>query len=355
MSLEDKTEAPTARRRQEARDEGQVAKSVEINAAMVLITGLVILKWTGPNLGIKLQDTVQRALSTFPSRDLTPRDVNFTLVRLLLEIGTALAPLVLGVALAGFVSNVAQVGLKISGKALQVKGTRLNPLSGFASLFSSRAIVEGMKCIAKVSLVGYIIYAFLKSRAADIAAMAGGTFYTTCSGIAGLAYELLLRTSVVLLVIAALDYAYQRYSHEKQLKMTKQEVRDDAKRSDGDPQIKGKIRAKQREVAQRRMMAEVPKADVVVTNPTHFAVALKYDADICPAPIVVAKGKNLIAQNIKAIAEEHHVPIVENVQLARALYASVEISDEIPADLYQAVAEILAYVYRLSKRLTGKV
>lgn len=351
MALEDKTEAPTSRRRQEAREEGQVARSVEVNAALILVSGLLILKWTGPTLGTKLQDAVIRSLSTFPSRDITPGDVSSSLVRLLLEVGVALAPLMFGVALVGFISNVAQVGLKISSKSLQIKGTRLNPLAGLSGLFSSRALVEMAKSIAKITVVGYIIFSFLRSRASDIAALAGGTYLTTCVSIGQLAYQLLLRAAAVLFIIAVLDYAYQRYTHEKRLKMTKQEVRDDAKRTEGDPQIKGKIRQRQREVAQRRMMAEVPKADVVVTNPTHYAVALKYDADRSPAPIVVAKGQNLIAQRIKAIAEDSNVPIVENVQLARALYASVEIGDEIPADLYQAVAEILAYVYRLSKRL----
>ncbi|MCX6345508.1 MAG: flagellar biosynthesis protein FlhB [Armatimonadetes bacterium] len=354
MALEDKTEAPTPRRRTEARDEGQVAKSSEVNAAAVLITGLLVLKMTGSRLGTSLTDTMTRSLSTFPTHDIAISDVSTNLVRLLLVIGSAIAPFILAVMLAGVVANVAQVGLHISPKTFQIKGGRMNPLKGIVGMFSMRALVELVKSTAKILVISFIIYTFLMSKASEIIAMVGGSYKTTCATIGSLTYGLLMRTAFALLVIAALDYAYQRYNNEKQLKMSKQEVKDDSKRTEGDPLIKGKIRQKQREVSQRRMMAEVPKADVVVSNPTHFAVALKYDSDISAAPMVVAKGMDYLAQRIKAIAIENNVPLVENVALARALYATVEIGDEIPADLYQAVAEILAYVYKLSKRFGGR-
>lgn len=353
MGLEDKTEAPTPRKRQEAREEGQVARSVEVNAAAVLVSGLLLLKTTGGRIGERLQATMVNSLSTFPKGDLSISDVCANLARLLLEIGTAIAPLIFGILLVGVVSNVAQVGLHFSTKSLQVKGARLNPLQGIVGMFSTRSLVELGKAILKITIIGFIIFSFLKSKSNEISAMVGGGYMTTCRTIADLTYQLLLRSTLAILVIAALDYMYQRHSNEKQLKMTKQEVKDDAKRTEGDPQIKGKIRARQREAAQRRMMAEVPKADVVVTNPTHFAVALKYDAEVSAAPIVVAKGMDFIAQKIKAVAQENNVPMVENVQLARALYASAEIGDEVPAELYQAVAEILAYVYQLTNKLRG--
>jgi len=171
---------------------------------------------------------------------------------------------------------------------------------------------------------------------------------------AGLIYRLLFKAAMALLIIAAIDYAFQRHQNEKQLRMTKEEVKEDYKRSEGDPLVKSKIRQRQRRMAMNRMMQSIPTADVVVTNPTHFAVALKYDADESSAPVVVAKGKNLIAQRIKEIAAEHKVPMVENVELARALYKSVEIGDEVPAVLYQAVAEILAYVYRLKSKYAAQ-
>lgn len=353
MALEDKTEAATPRRRQEARQEGQVARSVELNSALVLVSALLILRLTGPMLADRLRSVAVSSFTHFPTHDLVVGDVSTRLVRFLLEVGLAVAPLVIGVAAVGFIGSAVQVGLVISGKPLQVKGERLNPLPGIARMFSARAGVELAKSIAKVGIIGYIVYSFIRDRYSDITGLVGGDYRTTCAEIGQLTWELLFRSAMALFVIAALDYLYQKKQLEKQLRMTKQEVKEDMKRSEGDPLIKSRIRQRQREFTQRRMMHEVPKADVVITNPTHFAVALRYDTEQSVAPVVVAKGKNLIAQRIREIAEESNVPIVENVQLARALYASVEIGDEIPAELYQAVAEILAYVYRLSKRLAA--
>jgi len=351
MGLEDKTEAPTPRRRQEARQEGQVARSMDLNSALVLVSSLLFIKLTGPTVAQRLRQTAIHSLTHFPKHDLVIGDVTSYLVRLLLEVGTAVAPMVIGVAVVGFLGSALQVGLVFSGKALQAKGERLNPLAGIARMFSVRAGVELAKSIAKICIVGYIVYAFLRDNCTDITSLAGGDYKTSCSMIGQLTWGLLLRSAIALFVIAALDYMFQRMQLEKQLRMTKQEVKEDFKRTEGDPLIRSRIRQRQREISKQRMMHEVPKADVVVTNPTHFAVALRYDAEHSNAPIVVAKGQRLIAQRIKDIAIENGVPIVENVQLARALYASVEIGYEIPAELYQAVAEILAYVYRLSHKL----
>lgn len=351
MPLEDKTEAPTPRRRKEAREEGQVARSVELSSAVGLLAALLILRFTGPALAARMRGLMIDSLTHFPSHDLTLGDLSKDLVRILLEVGTVLAPLVLGVAIVGFGSSAMQVGLVLSGKALQPKGERLNPVAGIGRMFSARAGVELAKAVAKVITVGYIVYSFLRDKAADITALVGADYRETCDSIASLTWDLLFRATLVMFVIAALDYLYQRFQHEKQLRMTKQELKEDMKRTEGDPLVKSKIRQRQREAAQRRMMHEVPKADVVIMNPTHFAVALKYEPDKSAAPIVVAKGRNLIALKIREIAEENKVPIVENVTLARALYASAEIGDEIPAELYQAVAEILAYVYRLSNKV----
>ena len=353
MALEDKTEAATPRRRQEAREEGQVARSVELNSAFVLLAALLILKMTGPTLAERLRAVAVTSFTEFPKHDLVVGDVSDSLVRILLQVGTAVAPLVLGVAVVGFISSAVQVGLVFSAKALQVKGERLNPITGLARMFSARSVVELAKAIAKVSIVGYIVYAFVRDKYSEIASLAGTDYYASCAKIGQFTWDILLRAAIALFVIAALDYMYQRHQLEKQLKMTKQEVKEDYKRTEGDPIIRSRIRQKQREISQRRMMQEVPKADVVVTNPTHFAVALRYNVDMDAAPTVIAKGKDLIAQRIKQIAGENNVPLVENVQLARALYASVEIGDAIPAELYQAVAEILAYVYRLSKKLSA--
>lgn len=351
MGLEDKTEAPTPRRRHEARQEGQVARSVELGSALTLIAALVLMKASGPALLTHLKAVAIHCLTKFPSQDLTVGDVSSNLVRLLLETGSAIAPLVLGVAVVGFAASALQVGLVFSGKALAFKGERLNPISGVARMFSVRSGVELLKSIAKILVVGYIVFCFLRDRYPEIQSLAGGDYLTSCSIIGGLTWGLLLRSAMALFVIAGLDYMFQRQQIEKQLRMTKQEVKEDYKRTEGDPMVKSRIRQKQREISKQRMMGEVPKADVVITNPTHYAVALRYDAEGGAAPVVLAKGQRLIAQRIKEIATEANVPIVENVQLARALYASVEIGQEIPAELYQAVAEVLAYVYRLSHRL----
>jgi flagellar biosynthetic protein FlhB len=214
--------------------------------------------------------------------------------------------------------------------------------------------VELAKALAKTTLIGWIVYSFLRAEYPTVVGLVGCDPRVIASGMGGLIYRLLFKAGMVLLILAAVDYGFQRHQNEKQLRMTKEEVKEDYKRSEGDPQVKSKIRQRQRKMAMSRMMQSVPTADVVVTNPTHFAVALKYDADASTAPIVVAKGKNLIAQKIKAIAAEHRVPMVENVQLARALYKSVEVGDEVPAVLYQAVAEILAYVYRLKNQYANQ-
>lgn len=350
MPLEDKTEAATPRKRQESRDEGQVARSAELNSALVLVAGLFLIKFMIPNLAGHLKDVFVTSFTSFSTNDITVGQVFHDLVRLLLYIGLTIAPVVLGVMVVGTISNVVQVGFHISGKAMQFKGSRLNPLPGIQRMFSLNSWVELLKSLAKIGIVLAIVYSYLKQRYPELSGLAGSDVKQNCLFIADIAWNVLLRSAIVILLIGAADYIYQKIRFEKQIRMTKQEVKEDNKRSEGDPQIKGQIRQKQREMARRRMMSEVPKADVVITNPTHFAVALKYDANVNAAPVVIAKGQRLVAQKIKEIAIANNVPIVENVPLARALHASVQIGMPIPAELYQAVAEILAYVYRLSKR-----
>lgn len=324
---------------------------MELNSALVLLSSLLIIRFVGPALYGRLRGVAVESFTRFPKGDITIGDVTHDVVRILLEVGAVFLPFVVGVAVVGFAGSALQVGFVASGKALQAKGERLNPLPGIARMFSARAAVECAKAIAKVVVVGYIVYSFIRDRYVEIGSLARGNYMSACSEIGRLTWELLLRAGIVLLVIAALDYMFQRSQLEKQLKMTKQEVKEDMKRTEGDPLVKSKIRQRQRAISQRRMMQEVPKADVVITNPTHYAVALRYEPEKSTAPVVLAKGQRLVAQRIREIAEENGVPIVENVQLARTLYASVEIGDEIPTDLYQAVAEILAYVYRLSQKV----
>ena len=292
----------------------------------------------------------QRCLGTFPRQDITLPGVQNGLAQLLLDTVVILAPLLGAVVLAGFAANALQVGLVLSGEPLSPKGSRLDPIAGIGRMFSMRSAVELVKGLAKTALIAYMVFAFLRAEYPVVVRLMGTDPGQIAAGIGGLMSRMLFRAGMAMLVIAAIDYGFQRYQHEKNLRMTKQEVKEDLKRSEGDPLVKSRIRQQQRQMARNRMMQQVPEADVVVTNPTHYAVALKYDADTMAAPVVLAKGQRLVAERIKEIARESRVPMVENVELARALYRSTEVGDEVPAALYLAVAEILAYVYRLSGR-----
>lgn len=354
MPLQDKTEPATPRRRREARQRGQVAKSAEANSAIVLLVSLLTLKYAGPQMLERMGMVTSRYLSSFPKADLTTTSVHAGLVQLLLDMAVVVGPLMAAVFIAGFVANAAQVGLVLSAQPLMPQGSRLDPIGGIARMFSTRSAVELGKAMAKIGVIGYIVFAFIRAEYPTVVGLVGCDPREIASGMGGLIYRLLFKAGMALLVIAAVDYGFQRYQNEKQLRMTKEEVKEDYKRSEGDPLVKSMIRQRQRKMAMSRMMQSVESADVVVTNPTHFAVALKYDSDGMAAPVVVAKGKQLVAQKIKEIAAEHKVPMVENVQLARALYKSVEIGDVVPAALYQAVAEILAYVYRLKNKYSSQ-
>jgi flagellar biosynthetic protein FlhB len=228
--------------------------------------------------------------------------------------------------------------------------TKLDPFKGFIRMFSGRSVVELIKSVAKVGVVGYVMYNCMRTDYKQVMGLGDMSLQASGAIIAGMCYTMLQKACMVMLLIAGIDYAYQRYTHEMSLKMTKQEVQDEYKRSEGDPQIKGRIRQKQRDMVRLRMMQNVRTADVVVVNPTHFAVAIKYDPQKMAAPTVVAKGQRLVAQKIREIAESSGVPIVENIPVARTLYKLVEVGQAIPEELYQAVAEILAYVYRLNDK-----
>lgn len=348
MPLQDKTEPATPRRRREARQRGQVARSAELNSAIILLVSLLALRLAGPVMIQRAGAIARRFLGEFPKEDITQATVQAGLAQLLLDTAVMLAPLLGAVVVAAFAANAIQVGFVMSTEPLAPKGTRLDPIAGIGRMFSMRSAVELLKGVAKTVVIAGMVFAFLKAEYPTVMRLMGADPGHIASGIGGLIFRMLFRAGIAMLIIAAVDYGFQRHQHEKNLRMTKQEVKEDFKRSEGDPLIKSMIRQRQRQIAKNRMMEQVPKADVVVTNPTHFAVALKYDVQTMAAPVVLAKGQRLIAQKIKKIAQENRVPMVENVELARALYKSTEIGDEVPAELYVAVAEILAYVYRLS-------
>ncbi|MFN8535297.1 MAG: flagellar biosynthesis protein FlhB [Dehalococcoidia bacterium] len=346
----ERTEAATPRRRQEARREGQVGKSADLTIAAALIAALLIVQSTGgaflSNAGVIFRESLAAA----SVREVTIGQLQPFGWAVGLQALAMVAPLMLGVLGVTLIAGVGQVGLLFSTKAITPQFSRLNPLSGLQRLVSPRGLVELGKSIAKIVVIGAVAWAVISSHQLTIVSLMTLAPLGAASAIAGIGVELALKCGGAYLVIAALDYFYQRFEFEKSIRMSKDEVKQELKQQEGNPEIKSRVRKIQREMAAGRMMAKVPKAAVVITNPTHYAVALSYDALNDGAPRVVAKGVDLVAQQIKRVAAESAVPCVENVPLARALYSSVDLDQEVPAELYQAVAEVLAYIYRLRDR-----
>ncbi len=350
-SLGDKTEAPTPRRREEAREQGQVARSADLTAATVLLAFLLLLNAFGGSL-IKAMQTLMAELLSQPSlSQLRTDDIGHLFVRYLALIGGALAPLLLGGMIVAIIINLLQVGFFVSGKRLHPKPGLLNPLHGLSRIFAVEGAVHLVMNVLKLLLVVAIAWSAVQARAAEIVGVQQLGFLQAFGLGASIVYSIGLRVAVVLLILAVIDYAYQKYKTEQQLKMTKQEIKEEMRRMEGDPKIKQRRRQVAIQMMHKRLKNDVPTADVIVTNPTEFAVALKYDAATMHAPKVVAKGQGYLAARIRQIALEHGIPIIERKPLARALYKLVEVGQEIPEQFYTAVAEILAYVYEL----TGKI
>jgi flagellar biosynthetic protein FlhB len=346
-SFQEKTEQPTGRRRREARKKGQVAKSAEINSALVLLTGLVSLTVFGGYMLSRMMAADRFILSQLSAIQLTPESLQGQFLAGAILLASILAPIAIPILLIGLAANILQSGWLISSESLKPKLSNLNPLKGIKRLGSKRSLVELLKGILKIAIVGWIGYLTLAGLSREMIPLMDRSvweiFRWICAGVGQIGY----RTIFVLIILAALDFIYQRWEHVQSLKMTKQEVKDEHRQAEGDPQVKSKIRSIQLRTALRRMMKDVHKADVVITNPTEIAVALSYAPEKMAAPVVLAKGKRLIAQRIRDLAAEHDIPIVENRPLAQALYKAVDVGHEIPGNFYQAVAEILAYVYRL--------
>lgn len=346
---EEKTEAPSDKKRHEAREKGNVAKSTEINSVFVLIISLAMLKITGPWILSELGNCITEFIGFTSDPSFSDQRLITMIQKSLILVFKISMPIAGAIALIGIVANIIQVGFLFTMKPLEPKLEKINPLSGLKRLFSLRSVVETAKNIAKLLIIGIVAYNTLESEFDKMLMLADASMTTIFSFTVATSYKIILRIALVLLIIAVFDYAYQRYDNEKKLKMSKQELKEERKQLDGDPQIKSRIRSLQREMARRRMMEKVPEATVVITNPTHLAIALKYDPKVNDAPVVVAKGKLAVAAKIKAIAKENNVPVVEDKPLARAMYDKIEIGFPIPMEFFTAVAEILAYVFRLKK------
>ncbi|MHB0936627.1 MAG: flagellar biosynthesis protein FlhB [Armatimonadota bacterium] len=355
MFSEERTEQATPRKRQDAREKGQVAKSMEISATLGLLASLLAFKWFGPALVTAWQSfSVAHLRHLGHEPQLTGAVVQTTFLQAGGSFLRMILPMLLFVLAAGVASNVLQTGFVFSTKTLAFDFARLNPLQGIKRMLSQRAAVDLFKAMAKAGVLGYMVYSFFRNRGDEITRLACLPYTQLGPNLVDLCLDLLIKATCVMLVIAALDYFFQRYQFEKSLRMTKQEVKEEYKRTEGDPQVKGQIRRRQREAAQRRMMADVPKATVVITNPTHIAIALRYEPGKMAAPQVLAMGQLLIAQKIKEIAAKHRIPVVENKPLARALFAACEVGDVIPVEFYEAVAEVIAFVFKSTGRSAAK-
>ncbi|QIB26179.1 flagellar biosynthesis protein FlhB [Caloranaerobacter azorensis] len=347
----EKTEKPTPKRRKEAREKGQVLQSRELTSALLLIFIFLALKIFGNYMFNSLKEHISYIYSEYLIADdfYSKKEIILLLRYIILKTAKIVAP-ILGIAfIFALIINYFQVGFLFTTKTLQIKFSRINPIEGFKRIFSKKALVELVKSFLKILLIGYIMYSYIMGQIKNIMRLLEKDISNIIFYIAKMSFEIAIRIGLALFILSVLDYAYQWWEYEKNLKMSKQEIKEEYKQTEGDPVIKSKIKEKQRQISMRRMMQDVPKADVIITNPTHYAVALKYDKEKYDAPYVIAKGKDMIAENIKKVAKESSIPVVENKWLARHLYNNVEIGQVIPEELYQAVAEILAYVYSLKK------
>lgn len=345
----EKTEKATPKKRQDTRKKGQVAKSQDVNTALVLLAVFLVLLFTGEGMLNSLTNVYRYAFQDLLHLNLSEENVYVIFIEMLKQIIYVLAPVMVIAMVAAIAANFLQFGFLFSMEPIQPKLEKLDPIKGFKRIFSLRAIVELFKSSLKIILVGTVVFLVLWLRKEEILSLSLFSVSEGLVTIANLTVQMGLISAVVLLFLSILDYLYQRYDFEKNIRMSKQDIKDEFKNTEGDPLIKSKIKQRQREMATRRMMQEVPNADVVITNPTHYAVALKYDENKLDAPYVVAKGADYVAQKIKYIAKENDVIIVENRSLARSLYDQTDIGDAIPEEFFKAVAEILAYVYKTKK------
>jgi len=342
----ERTEQATPKRRQEARERGQVLKSVEVNTAAILVAAAAFLQWTLPGMSRSMMELTQHTFESAAVTDFSTATFEAKLIGLAWLILRLIGPILFGLLAVALLANVMQFGFLLSGQAIRPQFSRLNPLEGFKRIYSSRALVELVKTVAKVTVIGGFAWQAVQDKGGLLALLAdmqpgsaGGTVVSTSLGV-------VWKVAGAFVAIAAVDFVYQRWWFNRSLRMSREEVKEELKQQEGDPHIRARLRQRARALSRQRMMQQVPTADVVITNPTHFAVALKYEAGM-EAPTVVAKGERLIAQQIKKIAREHGVPTVENKPLAQALYKACNVGQGVPPELYKAVAEVLAFVYRL--------
>lgn len=353
----EKTEEPTQKKIDDSRKEGQVAKSKEVASTLTLIALFVMLKVWISTVGNQLLELFpgyydrMAEYVTLAGGQISTGTFSSLVSYALQRVAVIILPFLLVGFVVCFVSDLLQVKWKPTTKPLQPKFSKINPASGVKKLFSLQSLVELLKSILKIGIISIVIYNEFKEKWQTVLLVYHMPLMQAVVMAGDMLINIGLKIALIFIIVAAADYIFQRWKHHEDLKMTKQEVKDEFKNAEGDPQIKGKIRQRMMEASRRRMMQDLPKADVVITNPTHYAVAIRYDTDIADAPFVVAKGVDYLAQKIKEIARENHIEIMENKPLARSLYANVEIGEQIPQELYVAVAEVLAAVYRAQGKI----
>ena len=351
LFTEEKTEKGSPKKKEDSRKKGQVMQSKEINTAASLMASVLALKYSGGFMFTTVTEATYFFKDLFYSNILDDSNGGYMVLLYMIMFVTKAVVIVIGVGfVAAFISAKLQVGNLFTTDTLKFKPERLNPIEGFKKMFSMRTFVELIKSLLKIGIVGAVGYNYLSNNIGLVLKSSQLTPIQYSYMVFELSINLAIRMTLAITVIAILDFFYQRYDYDKNLKMSKQEVKEEYKQSEGDPQIKSKIKEKQRQAAMRRMMQEIPKADVIITNPTQFAIAIKYDEEKYEAPYVVAKGSNIIAQNIKDRAKISNIPIIENKPLAQALYKEIEIGQMISSELYEAIAEVLAYVYSLRQQ-----
>jgi flagellar biosynthetic protein FlhB len=350
-SFMEKTEQATPKRREDARKKGQVAKSIEVNSALLLLFGVIILNFAGLFLYSRIGYLITDIIGNIHTIVITQDTVWQLFLSIFIRVAIVLFPIMVLLMSIGMLASYSQVGFLFTVEPMTPNFDKLNPLKGIKKvIFSKRAFVELMKGLLKITIIGLIGWSTIKSYLDDSIFLMDSDIISIFLFLCRASVNIALKITLVFLLFSGVDYFLQRRLYENEIKMTKDEIKQENKQLEGDPLVKSRIRSIQRQMARRRMMQEVPKADVVITNPTHYAVALKYDANTMAAPKLLAKGADAIAQKIKEIAIEHDIPIVEDKPLAQLIYKTVEINDDIPQEMYQAVAQILAYIYKVKKK-----
>lgn len=347
----EKTEKATPKKREDEREKGRVAKSQEVNTAILLLFAFIILAVIGPFMKATMMDLYFLTFTEYIHWNVTQESVMELLRDTFFEIAKVITPIMGVVLIAAIAGNLLQVGFLFTTEPLKFDLKKIDPISGAKRIFSMRALVELFKSILKITFIGTTAFAVIWLYKDEMMMLALKNTESAIAFFGRVTITIGVSATIALLFLSIFDYAYQRYDFEKGIRMSKQDIKDEHKNIEGDPLIQSKIKQKQREIAMRRMMSEVPQADVVITNPTHYAIAIAYDEEKATAPYVLAMGKDEIALKIKEIAKAHDVMTVENRKLARDLYEAVDLGDVIPEKFYQAVAEILAYVYRLENKV----